>query len=211
MIKTLRGELDMRFFILLAMVFVGACSSLAPTGGNKVALNNERSNSMNTIIFGRIVDLNPQSVKGKLQITYTLSKEQTGGMFGTDSAFPNIDPETNYFWVSVPTKDVHYFGIRSIRFMINGVETAAIMRDEIKQQPLFGIPLENSKDAKYIYVGDITIRSGVRKTAAGLNLEVFDIKEAYNKTNPASAKSYLQEKGFDTKNMIVKPMNLRKI
>lgn len=201
----------MRYIIFLALFSLVACSSLAPTGGNQVALNNERSNSMNTIIFGRIVDLNPQSVKGKLQITYTLSKEQTGGVFGTDSAFPNIDPETNYFWVSVPTKDVKYFGIRSIRFMINGVETTAIMRDEIHHQPLFGIPLENSKEAKYIYVGDITIRSGVRKTASGLNLEVFDIKEAFNKTNPSQAKNYLQDKGFDTKNMVVKPMNLRKI
>jgi len=166
---------------------------------------------MNTIIFGRIVDLNPQSVKGKLQITYTLSKDQTGGMFGSDTAFPNIDPETNYFWVSVPTKDATYFGIRSIRFMINGVETTAVMRDELHHKPLFGTVLESTKEAKYIYVGDITIRSGVRKTAAGLNLELFDIKEAYNKTNPASAKNYLQERGFDTKNLVIKPLNLKKI
>lgn len=201
----------MRWIILMSLFSLAACSTFTPSGGNQVALNNERSNSMNTIIFGRIVDLNPQSVKGKLQITYTLSKDQAGGMFGTDSAFPNIDPETNYFWVSVPTKDAKYFGIRSIRFMINGVDTVAIMRDELRHQPLFGIPLETSKEAKYVYVGDITIRSGVRKTASGLNLEVFDIKEAYNKTNLPSAKNYLQEKGFDTKNMVVKPINLRKI
>lgn len=202
----------MRWIIFLSLFSLAACSTFTPSAGNKVALNNERSNSMNTIIFGRIVDLNPQSVKGKLQITYTLSKDQTGGMFGTDSAFPNIDPDTNYFWVSVPTKDAKYFGIRSIRFMINGVDSVAIMRDEIHHQPLFGIQLDTSKDAQYVYVGDITIRSGVRKTAAaGLNLEVFDLKEAYNKTNLPSAKNYLQDKGFDTKNMVVKPINLRKI
>lgn len=201
----------MRWIIFSSLLTLVACSTLAPTGGNQVALNNERSNSMNTIIFGRIVDLNPQSVKGKLQITYTLSKEQTGGMFGTDSAFPNIDPDTNYFWVSVPTKDAKYFGIRSIRFMINGTDSVAIMRDEIHHQPLFGIQLDTSKDAKYVYVGDITIRSGVRKTGSGLNLEVFDLKEAYNKTNLPSAKNYLEDKGFDTKNLVVKPINLRKI
>lgn len=202
----------MKTLVLLALVFVVcSCSTLAPSAGNKVALNNERSNSMNTIIFGRIVDLNPKSVKGKLQLTYTLAKDQTGGMFGSDTAFPNIDPETNYFWISVPNKDLQYFGIRSIRFQIDGVETAAVMRDEITQQPLFGTALETSKEAKYIYVGDITIRSGIRKTSSGLNLELFDIKEAYNKSNPSSAKNYLQEKGFDTKNLIVKPLNLRKI
>ena len=201
----------MRYIIFLALFSLAACSTLAPSGASKVALNSDRSNASKTIIFGRIVDLNPQSVKGKLQITYTLSKEQTGGMFGTDTAFPNIDPETNFFWVSVPTSDTRYFGIRSIRFMINGVETQAVMRDELHHQPLFGIPLENSKEAKYIYVGDITIRSGVRKTGSGLNLEVFDIKEAYNKPNPSQAKNYLEDKGFDSKNMVVKPINLRKI
>jgi len=201
----------MRYIVLLALFSIAACSSLAPTGASKVALNNDRSNATKTIIFGRIIDLNPQSVKGKLQITYTLSKDQTGGMFGTDTAFPNIDPETNYFWVTVPTSDTKYFGIRSIRFMIDGVQTTAVMRDELHHRPLFGIPLENSKDSKYIYVGDITIRSGVRKTASGLNLEVFDIKEAYNKPNASQAKNYLEEKGFDSKNMIVKPINLRKI
>jgi hypothetical protein len=202
----------MKILLSLAMTFLfSSCSTLAPTAGNKSTLTNERSNSMNTIIFGRIVDLNPDSIKGKLQITYTLSKDHTGGMFGTDTAFPNIDPQTNYFWVSVPTQDARYFGVRSIRFMINGVETMAVMRDDLHNKPLFGIPLEVSKEAKYIYVGDITIRSGVRKTAAGLNLEVFDIKEAYNKTNPASAKSYLEERGFDSKNLVIKPLNLRKI
>lgn len=201
----------MKGLLILSLLVSSACSTLTPSGGNKAALNNERSNSSNTIIFGRIVDLNPQSMKGKLQITYTLSKDKNGGMFGTDTAFPNIDTETNYFWVSVPVGDLQYFGIRSIRFMINGVETTAVMRDEIHHQPLFGIPLENSKEAKYIYVGDITIRSGTRKTASGLNLEVFDIKEAYNKSNPESAKDYLEEKGFDTKKMVVRPINLRKI
>lgn len=201
----------MRYIIFLALFSLAACSTLAPTGASKVALNNERSNASKTIIFGRIVDLNPQSVKGKLQITYTLSKDQTGGMFGTDTAFPNIDPESNYFWVTVPTSDTRYFGIRSIRFMINGVETMAVMRDELHHRPLFGVPLENSKEAKYIYVGDITIRSGVRKSGSGLNLEVFDIKEAYNKSNPSQAKNYLEDKGFDSKNMVVKPINLRKI
>lgn len=201
----------MRYIIFLALFSLAACSTLAPTGASKVALNNERSKASKTIIFGRIVDLNPQSVKGKLQITYTLSKDQTGGMFGTDTAFPNIDPESNYFWVTVPTSDTRYFGIRSIRFMINGVETMAVMRDELHHRPLFGVPLENSKEAKYIYVGDITIRSGVRKSGSGLNLEVFDIKEAYNKSNPSQAKNYLEDKGFDSKNMVVKPINLRKI
>lgn len=202
----------MRYVIFFALFsLVAACSSLAPSGASKVALNSERSNASKTIIFGRIIDLNPQSVKGKLQITYTLSKEQTGGMFGTDTAFPNVDPDTNYFWVTVPTTDTRYFGIRSIRFMIDGVETQAVMRDELHHQPLFGTPLETSKEAKYIYVGDITIRSGVRKTGSGLNLEVFDIKEAYNKSNPSQAKNYLEDKGFDSKNMVVKPINLRKI
>lgn len=202
----------MKTLALLALTLIlTSCSTLAPSAGTQVALNKERSNSTNTIIFGRIVDLNPQSVKGKLQLTYTLSKDKTGGMFGSDTAFPNIDPETNYFWVSVPTKDAKYFGIRSIRFMINGVSTAAVMRDEIHHQPLFGIPLESTNEAKYIYVGEITIRSGVRKSAAGLNLEMFDIKEAYNKPNTTSAKNYLKQRGFDTKNLVIKPLNLRKI
>ncbi len=61
-----------------------------------------------------------------------------------------------------------------------------------------------------MYIGDITIRSGVRKTTSGLNLEMFDLKEAYNKSNPASAKNYLEDKGFDSKNMVVKPLNLKK-
>lgn len=202
----------MKGLILINLIFLfSACSSLAPSGGNKVALNKERSNSTNTIIFGRIIDLNPNAVKGKLQLTYTLSKDRTGGMFGTDTSFPNVDPESNFFWISVPTQDAQYFGVRSIRFMINGVETMAIIRDEIHHQPLFGVPLEASKEAKYIYIGDITIRSGVRKTTSGLNLEMFDIKEAYNKSNPASAKNYLQEKGFDIKNMVIRPINLKKI
>ncbi len=197
--------------ILSLALVISACSAIAPTGGNKAALHNERSNSTNTIIFGRIIDLNPKSVKGKLQLTYTLSKDRTGGIFGTDTAFPNVDPSNNYFWVSVPNKDVQYFGIRSIRFMIDGVETTAIMRDDIHHKPLFGTALESSKEARYIYVGDITIRSGIRKTASGLNLEIFDIKEAYNKTNPTSARNYLKEKGFDTKNLVIKPLNLKKI
>lgn len=195
--------------LVLLFLFTG-CSALAPSSGNKAALHNERSNSMNTIIFGRIVDLNPKSVKGKLQITYTLSKDQTGGMFGSDTAFPNVDPETNYFWISVPNTDLQYFGIRSIRFTIDGVETPAVIKDNIHQKPLFGMTIDKSKEARYIYVGDITIRSGVKKTSA-LNLDIFDIKEAYNKSNPASAKNYLQEKGFDTKNLIVKPLNLRRL
>lgn len=205
------GRVMKSLMLVILSVFISACSNLAPSAGNKVALNKERSNSTNTIIFGRIVDLNPNSVKGKLQLTYTLSKDKTGGMFGTDTSFPNIDPDTNFFWISVPTQDAQYFGVRSIRFMIDGVETMAIIRDEIRHQPLFGIPLEATKEAKYIYIGEITIRSGVRKTASGLNLEMFDIKEAYNKSNPASAKNYLQEKGFDTKNLVIKPLNLKKI
>ena len=199
--------------LALAPLFLllSACSALTPSAGNKSALQNERSNSTNTIIFGRIVDLNPKSVKGKVQITYTLSKDRMGGAFGGDTAFPNIDPETNYFWVSVPNQEVQYFGIRSIRFNIDGVETTAVMRDDIGHRPLFGIPLEATKEAKYIYVGDIVIRSGIRKTQSGLNLDLFDLKEAYNKTNPSSAKNYLQDRGFDTKKMVIKPLNLRKI
>jgi hypothetical protein len=197
--------------LVLSFLVLSSCSVLTPSQGNKVALNNERSNATNTIIFGRIIDLNPQSEKAKLQLTYTLSKDQTGGIFGTDTNFPNVDPETNFFWISVPNQDVKYFGVRSIRFKINGVETTAVIRDEVKHTPLFGMNLESPKEAKYIYVGDIVIRSGIRKANSGLGLEFFDIKEAYNRSNPAAAKSYLQSKGFDTKNFVVRPMNLRKI
>ena len=98
-----------------------------------------------------------------------------------------------------------------VGFNIDGVETTAVMRDDIGHRPLFGIPLEATKEAKYIYVGDIVIRSGIRKTQSGLNLDLFDLKEAYNKTNPSSAKNYLQDRGFDTKKMVIKPLNLRKI
>lgn len=198
-------------FSAIICLLLSSCSTLAPTGGNEVALNKERSNSTNTIIFGRIVDLNPRSLKNKLQITYTLDKDSASGIFGTDTSFPNIDPETNFFWISVPAQEVKYFGVNSIRFMIDGVSTQAVLRDEINKKPLFGLALETPKDARYIYIGDIIIRSGMRKTSAGLNLEVFDIKEAYNKSNPANAKSYLQQKGFDTSKMIIKPLNLRKI
>jgi hypothetical protein len=38
---------------------------LTPSG-NKIALNKERNNRANTIIFGRLIDLNPQSLKEKL-------------------------------------------------------------------------------------------------------------------------------------------------
>lgn len=200
----------MKFVFLCCVFLLTACSTLAPTAANKAALNNERSNSMNTIIFGRIVDLNPKSVKGKLQITYTLNKNQTGGVFGGDTAFPNIDPETNYFWVSVPNVDLQYFGIRSIRFQIDGVDTPAIIRDDLHQKPLFGLDIEKSKEAKYIYIGDITIKSGIRK-ATGLNLELFDIKEAYNKPNMNAAKNYIQEKGFDSKNFVAKPLSLKRL
>lgn len=122
-----------------------------------------------------------------------------------------MDAESDYFWISIPAEKVKYFGVSSIRYMINGVTETAIMQDDKTHKPLFGANLDSSKKAKFIYVGDITIRSGFRKTTSGLNLEIFDIHEAYNKSNPASARNYLEEKGVDAKNLVVMPLNLKKI
>jgi hypothetical protein len=196
----------MKAFILLASVLLTSCAALKPTAGNNLALNKNRFPSSNTIIFGRIVDLNPSSIKSKLQITYTLTNENK-----ETTDFPNVDTESDYFWISIPADKVKYFGVSSIRYMINGVTETAVMQDDKTHKPLFGAALDNSKGAKFIYVGDITIRSGFRKTTSGLNLEIFDIHEAYNKSNPASARSYLEEKGVDTKNLLVMPLNLKKI
>lgn len=202
----------MKAWLSLVVILISACAELTPVAGNNVALSKEKFPSSSTVIFGRIIDLNPKSIKSKLQLTYMLSDKKEEGMFSGDTNFPNIDPETNFFWIAIPSDKVQYFGVRSIRFEIDGITQTAIMRNDNGNRPLFGIPLKADKDAKYIYVGDITIRSGLRKTTSGLsNLDTYDIKEAYNKSNPASARSYLEEKGVDSKKLIIQPLNLKKI
>lgn len=194
----------MKALTVLALTLLASCSVLRPTSGTNVALNKDKFPSENTVIFGRIIDLNPNSVKSKVQLTYTLTNENKETF-----DFPNVDQDSNYFWIAIPAEKAKYFGVSSIRFMING--EAAIMQDDKAHKPLFGAHLAGNNKAKYIYVGDITIRSGFRKTTSGLNLEVFDIQEAYNKSNPASARTYLEEKGVNTKDLIVMPLNLKKI
>ena len=198
------------FLMASLMAMIASCSTLAPTGGTPAALNKAKSNSNNTIIFGRLFDLNPKSQKEKLHLTYTLSKDKNTGMFGADS-YPNVDPETGFFWISVPSTDLQYFGVSSIRFKIDGVETPAIMRDELQHKPLMGLPIKAEGEQKFIYVGDLVIRTGLRRTSAGLQPEQFDIKEATNKSNVPAARKYLEDKGFDSKKMVVLPINPRNL
>lgn len=187
--------------LLLLILILFGCSS------QKIKLDPVANKSGERIIFGKFTDTNPDS--RDLSFTYTLDEVSKGGLFSFDNSFPNIDPETGYFWISVP-KDTKYFGIRSISFGIKGRTGSASVRDEKTNKSIFGSSVKSGESA--IYVGDIFITSGmtqVGKSLVGIPVEQFDIKDSKVSSNLNGAKKFLSNRGFQERKIsevILKPV-----
>lgn len=188
---------------LLCLILIG-CSATA----TKTKLSKDKIMNNSTVVFGKIIDLNPESDPTQLQITYTLSDKSEEGIVRIDNKFPKLDPESNYFWVAIPDEEVKFFGIKSIRYGINGMTATPIIRDEKTHKPLFGIPLNGRNGA--VYVGEIVIRSYTKKLNAGFNLDIPDVKEVTIKNNTKEAKEFLGKLGIDANSMTVNPFNFKK-
>ena len=187
--------------LLSLLIFLTACSSSTAKLTKHDATNTTR------IVYGKIIDLNPQSIPSELQLTYTLTEVPKNNLLsGLDNKFPRLEPKSNYFWISVPN-DTTYFGVSSIRFKLEGIDGEAIIRDDKNHKPLFGTKLE--KGNAPVYIGDITIKSGTRKYSVGLESEGFDLKEAYIKNNAAFAREFLDKNGIDSNELIVNPFKLK--
>lgn len=187
--------------LIAILIFLTGCAS------STAKLTKHDSTTDNRIVYGKIVDLNPESDPAELQMTYVLEEAPKNGLLSFDNKFPRLEPKTNFFWVTVP-KDTTYFGVSSIRFKLNGVEGTAVIRDDRTHKPLFGVKLD--KGNAPVYIGDITIKSGMRKySAGGIETEGFDLKEAYIKDNRAVAKEFLDKNGIDTNSLIVSPFKLK--
>lgn len=187
--------------VLALLAFLTACSS------STAKLTKHDATTTTRIVYGKIIDLNPDSIPSDLQLTYTLSElPQNNIMAGFDNKFPRLEPKSNFFWIAIPS-DSEYFGVNSIRFKLTGVDGEAIIRNDKSHTPLFGTKLQKGNSP--IYIGDITIRTGMRKYSVGLETEGFDLKEAYIKNNLAVAKEFLNTNGIDSNNMVVTPFKLR--
>ncbi|MBA2404109.1 MAG: hypothetical protein H0V66_05005 [Bdellovibrionales bacterium] len=183
------------------MAFIAACSSTTAKLTKHDATNDNR------IVYGKIIDLNPDSIPADLQFTYTLSETpQNTFVRNLKSQFPRLEPKSNFFWISVP-KTATYFGVSSIHFKLNNVDGEAIIRDDKNHKPLFGTQLQPGNAP--VYIGDITIKSGTRKYSVGLDTEGFDLKEAYIKNNAALAKEFLDKNGIDSNGLIISPFKLK--
>lgn len=189
--------------VLALFVFLAGCSS------STAKLTKHDATTTTRIVYGKIIDLNPDSIPADLQLTYTLTDvPQNNIMAGFDNKFPRLEPKSNFFWIAIPS-NAEYFGVNSIRFKLTGVDGEAIIRNDKTHIPLFGTKL--AKGNSPIYIGDITIRSGMRKYSVGLETEGFDLKEAYIKNNLADAKEFLNTNGIDSNNMIITPFKLRSL
>lgn len=188
------------------IIFVALISILAGCASTTSKLTKHDATDSTRIIYGKIIDLNPESIPAELQMTYVTEEAPKNGILSFDNKFPRLEPKTNFWWVSVP-KDAKYFGVSSIRFKLNGVEGTAIIRDDRTHKPLFGISLQPGNNP--IYIGDITIRSGMRKYSAGLETEGFDLKEAYIKDNSKIAREFLDKNGIDSNELVVTPFKLK--
>ena len=187
--------------IVALFVFLVGCSS------STSKLTKQEVSNTTRIVYGKIIDLNPDSIPEDLQLTYTLTDvPQNNVMAGFDNKFPRLEPKSSFFWVSIPS-NAEYFGVNSIRFKLTGVDGEAIIRNDKTHTPLFGTKLLKGNEP--IYIGDITIRSGMRKYSVGLETEGFDLKEAYIKNNLAVAKEFLNTNGIDSNNLIITPFKLR--
>lgn len=174
--------------LITLLVFFTGCSS------STAKLTKHDATPTNRIVYGKIIDLNPESIPSELQLTYTLSGvPQNNIVGGFDNKFPRLEPKLNFFWISIPN-DTTYFGVSSIRFKLNGVDGEAIIRDDKNHKPLFGTQLQ--KGNAPVYIGDITIKPGTRKYSVGFESEAFDLKEAYIKNNAAVAKQFLDTNGI---------------
>lgn len=188
---------------LLLPIFIVACSSAS------MKLTKQDVTSSTRLIFGKIVDLNPESKPSELQVTYVLqnSDKALGVSFG--NKFPYLEPKSDFFWISVP-QDTKYFGVTSIRFGINGMEGTAIIRDDKTHKALMGTELKPGNEP--VYIGEIVIRSGTRKYGAiRLPAEGFDLKELNIKATPKMAKDILDRNGIDSSKIIINTPKINNI
>lgn len=187
--------------LVALFIFLAACTSATSKLTKKDATESTR------IVYGKIIDLNPDSIPADLQLTYTLNESPKDNILaGFDNKFPKLEPKSNFFWIAIPS-NTEYFGVNSIRFKLTGVDGEAIIRNDKTHAPLFGTKLQKGNSP--IYIGDITIRSGMRKYTAGLETEGFDLKEAYIKNNLTVAKDFLDKNGIDSNDMVITPFKLR--
>jgi len=189
---------------LLSILFSG-CSSL-DVKESKIPDADEASATPETrLVFGKLIDLNPDSIPGELKFTYILY-DKKDGVFLIDNKFPNRDPELGYFWVAVPL-EMHFFGVSSLRLGIRGHEGTAVFRDEESGQPILGVVLPEGKAP--VYLGDITIRSFLKNVEAKTDpYEVlgFALKELSVKKDLKKAKADLLTRNMDPKTLLDKPL-----
>ena len=181
------------------LLFVSACSS------PKTKLTKNDISSSTRVLYGKIKDLNPSSVPLELQFSYVLSEGPHKGPFSLDK-YPNLEPSSDYFWITVPN-DVTYFGVNSINFALRGVDGVATIRDNKHKNPLFGVNFPAGNEP--IYIGEITIRSGTRKYSLGLDVEGFDLKEAFIRKDMAQAREFLEKNGIESKYMTDVPFKIK--
>jgi len=185
--------------VSLLLTLVLGCSE------TEVKLEQDRVTPATRLVFGKYVDLNPDSIPEDLKFTYILS-DKRDGMFLVDSRFPNLDPELGYFWVLVPM-EMHFFGVGSLRLSIRGQEDKAVFRDEEDGQPILGVDLPEGKAP--VYVGEITIRSFLKKIeekSDGREVFAFALKELSVKKNLKKAKDEVTARGIDPKTLVDKPL-----
>ncbi len=185
--------------IVVSLVILSGCSSTT------AKLTKSDATTDNRIIYGKIVDLNPDSDPNALQITYTLNEQRPNTMLSADNKYPRLEPKSPYFWIPVP-KDATFIGINSIRFKIKNIDGEAIIRDDKTYKPLFGVNLTPGNNP--VYIGDITIRSGTKKYTA-VHAETFDLKEAYIKNDGKSAKEFMDKNGFNSSELAIVPFKLK--
>ena len=187
--------ITLQFCGLILFLLIGSCSS------SNMKLTKLDVNSSSRIVFGKIIDMNPDSKESELQITYVLQNSNQLMSLSFGNKFPHLEPQSDFFWISIP-KETEFFGVTSIRFAINGVEGIAIIRDDKTHKPLLGTALKPGTEP--VYIGEIVIRSGTRKYGASkLPAEGFDLKELNIKSNVRAAKEILDRNGIDSSKVII--------
>lgn len=172
---------------------------LTACAGTPVKLDSDSVKPTERLVFGRLVDLNPEGKE--LGVSYVLSKEAQNGFLSLENKLPQRERSSGYFWATVPA-NAKYFGVRSLNFEVKSQSGEASLRDEKTHLPLFGVELADGKGP--FYVGDITIRSGMTagdKDFLGVQSDAFELKEFSVRDERVEARKFLLARGIDISEM----------
>lgn len=183
---------SIHFLVFIMTLLTWSCSS------SSVKLESSEIKYDQRIIFGKLITATPGTQD--LGLTYILKDTADQGFFSSNGQYPNVDPDTGYFWIAVP-QTAKYFGVRSIYFghkTTGGV--VATLRDEQSHHALLGASITPGLNP--IYVGDVSIATEI---TAGQQ-SVSGVKVMHN---AESAKKFLSSRGLKADQMAdstVKPL-----